>query len=56
MVVAAGVVVSVRAIRGRGRPLAEEPPVPSRIFGPSGLIATGPEREVQREWDELAAR
>lgn len=56
VVVAAGVVVSVRAIRGRGRPLAEEPPVPSRIFGPSGLIATGPEREVQREWDELAAR
>lgn len=56
VVVTAGVVVSVRAIRGRGRPPAEEPPVPSRIFGPSGLIATGPEREVQRQWDELALR
>ncbi|MCB0923347.1 MAG: carbon starvation protein A [Mycobacterium sp.] len=56
VVVSAGVIVSVRAIRGRGRPLAEENPVPSRIFGPSSLIATGPEREVQKQWDELGVR
>jgi len=55
-VVAAGVIVSVRAIRGKGHPLAEENPVPSRIFGPSSLITTGPEREVQKQWDELSVR
>ena len=55
IVVAAGLVVSLRAIRGGGRPLAEEPPVPSKIFGPSKLFATGPEKEVQRQWDELAS-
>lgn len=55
IVVAAGVLVSVRAIRGTGRPLAEEDPVPSKIFGPASLIATPAEREVQREWDALAS-
>ena len=47
-------IVSVRAVRGTGRPVAEENPVPSRIFGPASLIATGPEREVQKQWDELS--
>lgn len=56
IVVAAGVIVSVRAVRGRARPPAEEDPVPSRIFGPSSLVATGPEQEVQRQWDELGVR
>jgi carbon starvation protein len=54
VVVAAGVIVSLRAIRGGGPPLAEEIPVPSKIFGPSRLIATAAEREVQRQWDALA--
>ena len=55
VVVAAAVVVSARAIRGGGRPSAEEAPVPSRLFGPSRLVATKTEREVQKQWDTLAA-
>jgi len=55
IVVASAVVISIRSIRGRGLPLATEPTVPSRIFGPSGLLATPAEKEVQREWDALAA-
>ena len=54
IVVTAAVIVSLRAIRGGGRPLAEEDPVPSKIFGPSKLIATPAEREVQKQWDALA--
>jgi carbon starvation protein len=50
-----GVVVGLRAIRGGGRPLTEDEPVPSKRFAPSGLIATGGERQVQRQWDALAA-
>ena len=56
IVVGSGIVVSLRAVRGTaGRPLAEEEPVPSGIFGPSRLFATGVEREVQKQWDALAA-
>ena len=53
IVVAAAVVTSIRATRGRGRPLAAENPVPSRLFGPSRLFATPLEKEVQRQWDAL---
>jgi carbon starvation protein len=55
IVVASAVVMAVRSIRGRGRPLAVEPPVPSRIFGPSRLLATPVEKEVQQQWDALPA-
>jgi carbon starvation protein len=56
IVVAAGILLSLKAIRGQGgRPLAEEDPVASRIFGPSGLVATRAEKEVQQQWDALAA-
>jgi carbon starvation protein len=51
IVFAAGVITALQAIRGRGRPLTEEEPVPSRIFAPSGLIPTKSEREVQQQWD-----
>ncbi|AHC24913.1 MULTISPECIES: carbon starvation CstA family protein [Mycobacteriaceae] len=54
IVVAAGVVMALRSIRGAGRPLTEDDAVPSRIFAPSGLLATDAEKEVQKEWDELA--
>ena len=47
------IVVALRAIRGTGRPPAEEDAVPSRIFAPSGLIATPAEKEVQKLWDAL---
>jgi carbon starvation protein len=50
----AGVIVALRAIRGSARPLSEDEPVPSRIFAPCGLIPTHAEKEVQKQWDELA--
>lgn len=53
IVVAAGVIMALKAIRGTGRPLTEDEPVPSRIFAPSGLLATDTEKEVQKAWDEL---
>jgi carbon starvation protein len=49
----AGIIVALKAIRGGGRPLSAEEPVPSRIFAPSGLIPTAAEREVQRQWDAV---
>jgi carbon starvation protein len=48
-----GVVMALRALRGTGRPLTEDDPVPSRIFAPSGLIPTAAEKEVQKQWDAL---
>jgi carbon starvation protein len=53
IVVASAVVMTIRSMRGRGRPLAVETPVPSRIFGPSRLLATPVEKEVQKQWDTL---
>jgi carbon starvation protein len=53
IVVAAGVIVAVNVIRGRGRPLSEDEVVPSRLFAPSGMIPTEAEREVQKQWDAL---
>lgn len=50
-----GVILALKAIRGAGRPLAEDHPVPSKLFAPSGLIPTAEERELQRLWDELPA-
>jgi carbon starvation protein len=55
IVVLAGIVMSLRAIRGGGRPLAEETPVPSKIFGPASLFATPVEKEVQKQWDAQGA-
>ncbi len=51
IVLAAGIIVALRTIRGDGRPLTEDEPIPSKMFAPSGLIATAAEREVQRQWD-----
>jgi carbon starvation protein len=52
----AGVIVALRAIRGGGPPLSDDAPVPSKIFGPSGLISTSAEKEVQKQWDALPAQ
>lgn len=54
VVVIAGILVSLRAIRGTGS-TAEPPPVPSRRFAPAGLIATAAERKVQAQWDARCA-
>ena len=51
IVVVAGIIVALKALRGGGRPLTEDDPMPSRFFAPSGLIPTAAEREVQRQWD-----
>ena len=53
IVVTAGAVVALRAIRGVGRPSSEDAPVPSRIFAPSAMIPTAAEKEVQERWDAL---
>ncbi|HKP44786.1 carbon starvation CstA family protein [Mycobacterium sp.] len=53
IVFVAGVVVVLKSLRGTGKPLTEDEPVPSRIFAPSGLIPTKTEREVQEQWDAL---
>jgi carbon starvation protein len=43
-----------KVIRGAGIPLTEDDPVPSKMFAPSGMIATAEERKVQRQWSVLA--
>lgn len=53
IVFVAGAIVAVRAIRGRGAPLTEDEPVPSRMFAPSGMFATAAEKEVQKQWDAV---
>ncbi|MBB5167719.1 carbon starvation CstA family protein [Mycobacterium sp. AZCC_0083] len=55
IVVVAGVVMALKAIRGAGRPLSEDDPTPSRIFAPSGLIPTAAEKEVTKQWEALPA-
>ncbi len=54
IVVVAGVILALKTIRGNGRPLTEDDPVPSKLFAPSGLIPTAEERELQRQWDSPA--
>ncbi len=55
IVVIVGLVVAFKAIRGGGRPLTEDEPVPSKLFAPSGLVPTASERKVQRQWDALTS-
>ncbi|AFM16554.1 carbon starvation protein, predicted membrane protein [Mycolicibacterium chubuense NBB4] len=49
----AGLAMALKAIRGQGRAMTEDEPVPSRIFAPSGMFATTAEKEVQTQWDAL---
>lgn len=51
IVLITGVAVSYKVIRGGGRPLTEDEPLPSKFFAPSGLIPTASERAVQKQWD-----
>ncbi|GGG15161.1 carbon starvation protein A [Rhodococcoides trifolii] len=55
IVAAAGIMVCIKAVREGGLPGNEEPDVPSKIFAPSGMIATEAEKSVQKEWDVLIA-
>lgn len=54
IVVVAGMIAALRAIRGGGRPLTEDDPVPSKLFAPAGLIPTAGERVLQKRWDDRA--
>ncbi len=51
IVLITGLLAALGSIRGPGRPLAEDEPVPSKRFAPSGLLATAAERELQNQWD-----
>jgi carbon starvation protein len=55
IVFVAGAIVALRTLQGKGRPLTEDPPVPSRLFAPSGMIPTAAEKEVTAQWHESAA-
>jgi carbon starvation protein len=55
IVFVAGIVAALTVIRGGGRPLTEDEPVPSKRFAPSGLVATAAERKLQSRWDALSA-
>ncbi|WP_216897316.1 carbon starvation CstA family protein [Nocardia alni] len=48
-----GLVVCIQALRRGGSETTETPELPSKIFGPTGFLATKEEKKVQEEWDEL---
>ncbi|MGW5310994.1 carbon starvation CstA family protein [Nocardia thailandica] len=50
-----GAIVCVRALRSGTVSDTEAPEQPSKIFAPSGFVATAQERAVQKQWDELIA-
>ena len=50
-----GAYMCYSSIREGGMPTSEAEPVPSRIFGPRGLIATPAEKNLQKEWDAYLA-
>lgn len=50
IVLAAALMVSVRAVRAGSLPTSEEPDVPSRIFAPAGFVATPAEKAVLQQW------
>ncbi|WP_280490737.1 carbon starvation CstA family protein [Nocardia farcinica] len=55
VVAVVGTIVCLRAWRAGESPTTESPEEPSKIFAPSGFIATPAERDVQKEWDALIA-
>ncbi|WP_067817001.1 carbon starvation CstA family protein [Nocardia inohanensis] len=55
IVAVVGALVVLKAIRNGGGETTETAEEPSKIFGPSGFIATPAEKQVQREWDALIA-
>jgi carbon starvation protein len=53
VVVIAAAFVCVKAIRAGGLPTTEDTPVESKLFAPSGLIATTTEKQIEHEWAEF---
>ncbi|MEV1293341.1 carbon starvation CstA family protein [Pseudonocardia sp. NPDC049635] len=54
IVIVAAVVSAWRSVSMGGRPELEDPVVPSRIYAPSGLIASPSEKELEQRWTEVA--
>jgi carbon starvation protein len=55
IVAVVGGLVAYRAWRSGETNTTETPEEPSKIFAPSGFVATAAEKEVQKQWDELIA-
>ena len=55
IVIGAAVAATIRSLRAGGGPSAEDRPVPSRIYAPSGFIAMPAERELEKEWVQAAS-
>ncbi|MGW6422687.1 carbon starvation CstA family protein [Nocardia sp. NPDC055053] len=55
IVAAVGAIVCARAIRSGTVSSTETEEQPSKIFAPSGFLATAAEKDVQKEWDMLIA-
>jgi carbon starvation protein len=50
IVIGAALVATIASLRTGGRRSAEEEPVPSRIYAPSGFFPMPAERELEKEW------
>ncbi|MGV9725094.1 carbon starvation CstA family protein [Nocardia beijingensis] len=55
IVAVVGALVAFRAWRSGQTTTTETAEEPSKIFAPSGFVATAAEKEVQKQWDELIA-
>ncbi|WP_081743411.1 carbon starvation CstA family protein [Arthrobacter sp. H20] len=55
IVITTAVVATVKAYRNGGGPITEDKAVPSRIYAPSGMLATKAEKELEQQWDALPA-
>ncbi|WP_280349031.1 carbon starvation CstA family protein [Nocardia neocaledoniensis] len=55
IVTVVGAIVCARAIRSGTVSSSETEEQPSKIFSPSGFLATSAEKDVQKEWDVLIA-
>lgn len=55
IVTVVGAIVCARAIRSGTVSSSETEEQPSKIFAPSGFVATAAENDVQKEWDVLIA-
>jgi carbon starvation protein len=54
IVIGAALIATIRSLSAGGRPSAEEAPVSSRIYAPSGFFPVPAERELEKEWAQAA--
>jgi len=53
VVIIAGIIATAKALRDGGGHDHEDPPRPSRVFAPAGLLPTAAEKELVAEWNSL---